>query len=119
LKTVTDAAALLPPAQRDDFLRSIAAVLDAEHEAKLRVYNHPTDRDVEKALAFVLARCVALGHSVASLSESRGPSHVTNVTSEVLRKLLLIRSKRDSHDPTHVAGILSTIYPGSIAELSR
>jgi hypothetical protein len=54
LKAVTDAAALLPPAQRPDFLRSIAAVLGA--------YSIPTDREVEKALAFVLApRGVAVG----------------------------------------------------------
>jgi hypothetical protein len=60
LKTVRDAAALLPPAQRANFLRSIAAVLDAR--------DPPIDRDVEKALTFVLsARGVAIGHASGRL----------------------------------------------------
>lgn len=55
LATVTEAAALLPPAARDHFLRSVAAVLgDSEQR--------PSDSAVMRALCSVLAeRGVAVG----------------------------------------------------------
>ena len=56
LATVTEAAALLPPGQRDNFLRSVAAVLGANPR--------PTDGEVRRALLVVLsARGVAVGRA--------------------------------------------------------
>jgi hypothetical protein len=54
LAAVTDAAALLPPTGRDNFLRSVAAVLGANRR--------PTDGEVRRALLTVLSsRGVAVG----------------------------------------------------------
>ena len=54
LSIVTDAAALLPPAARDAFLRSVAAVLGSD--------DHPSDGAVMRALSLVLSeRGVAVG----------------------------------------------------------
>ena len=54
LSTVTEAAALLRPVERDDFLRSVAAVLGDSDDL--------SDAAVIRALLFVLAeRGVAVG----------------------------------------------------------
>ena len=60
LRTVSNAAALLPPATRDNFLRSVAARLATPH---------PTDGEVIAALRFILsARGVAIGRGGLRIS---------------------------------------------------
>jgi hypothetical protein len=60
----TEAAALLPPAERDNLLRSVAAVLDP----------NPTDAAVARALRFVLSarRRASLGRGTRSGSLAQG-----------------------------------------------
>ena len=63
LGTVTEAAALLPPPERDNFLRSVASQLTTPH---------PTDGEVLAALRFVLsARGVAVGRDAIGASQRR------------------------------------------------
>jgi hypothetical protein len=58
LATVTGAAALLPPAARDNFLRSVAGALGP----------NPTDAAVQRALRFVLSeRGVAVGREALAV----------------------------------------------------
>ena len=59
LATVTNAPALLPPPARDNFLRSVAALLASPR---------PTDGQVLAALRFVLsARGVAVGREALAI----------------------------------------------------
>lgn len=67
LATVTEAAALLPPASRDHFLRSVTAVLSD--------YERPSDAAVCRALGLVLSeRRVAVGREALAIGRSYFPN---------------------------------------------
>jgi hypothetical protein len=68
---VTQAAGLLPPPQRDHFLRSIANRLDDAA--------HPTDSDISDAIDFVLScRGVAGGDQAFARPRSKYSRGVSN-----------------------------------------
>jgi hypothetical protein len=70
LRQVMTAAALMPPGDRDGFMRGVAAVFNSDH---------PRDNEVIRALCFVLSeRGVAVGEryfAVGQTRDVRGGSH--------------------------------------------
>ena len=68
LKSVTEAASLLSPLLRDNFLRSVASVLGSN--------TRPTDGEVQRALRFVLSqRGVAVGRQYYSRRHPEAARH--------------------------------------------